>query len=33
VIGKLQQTYAAEFANKDFAYVREKSLFAIGALP
>nr|CAB3472833.1 unnamed protein product [Digitaria exilis] len=33
VIEKLQQTYAAELANKDFAYDGEKSLFTIGALP
>ncbi|GJN37951.1 hypothetical protein PR202_gb26952 [Eleusine coracana subsp. coracana] len=33
VIDKLQQTYAAELANKDFAYDGEKSLFTIGALP
>jgi eukaryotic translation initiation factor 2C len=33
VIEKLQQTYAAELANKDFAYDCEKSLFTIGALP
>ncbi|KAL6850460.1 hypothetical protein ACP4OV_021087 [Aristida adscensionis] len=33
VIDKLQQTYATELANKDFAYDGEKSLFTIGALP
>jgi len=33
VIKKLQQIYAAELANKDFAYDCEKSLFTIGALP
>ena len=33
VIEKLQQTYATELANKDFAYDGEKSLFTIGALP
>nr|CAB3476885.1 unnamed protein product [Digitaria exilis] len=33
VIEKLQQTYATEMANKDFAYDGEKSLFTIGALP
>ena len=33
VIEKLQQIYAAELANKDFAYDCEKSLFTIGALP
>ncbi|WVZ71614.1 hypothetical protein U9M48_020181 [Paspalum notatum var. saurae] len=33
VIDKLRQTYAAELANKDFAYDGEKSLFTIGALP
>uniref|UniRef100_A0A0D9UWP2 Protein argonaute N-terminal domain-containing protein n=1 Tax=Leersia perrieri TaxID=77586 RepID=A0A0D9UWP2_9ORYZ len=33
VIDKLQQTYASELANKDFAYDGEKSLFTIGALP
>ena len=33
VIGKPQQTYAAEHANKYFAYDGDKSLFAIGALP
>jgi len=33
VIKKLQQTYVAEHANKDFAYDGDKSLFTIGALP
>ena len=33
VIEKLQQTYATELANKDFACDVEKSLFTIGALP
>ncbi|WVZ71611.1 hypothetical protein U9M48_020179 [Paspalum notatum var. saurae] len=33
VIDKLRQTYAAELANKDFAYDGENSLFTIGALP
>ena len=33
VIKKLQQTNAAELANKDFAYDGEKSLFTVGALP
>ncbi|KAG8045203.1 hypothetical protein GUJ93_ZPchr0008g12421 [Zizania palustris] len=33
VIDKLQQTYASELANKDFAYDGEKSLFTVGALP
>jgi eukaryotic translation initiation factor 2C len=33
VLDKLQQTYASELANKDFAYDGEKSLFTIGALP
>ena len=33
VIEKLQQIYAAELANKDFAYDCEKILFTIGALP
>jgi len=32
VIKKLQQTNAAELANKDFAYDGEKSMFTIGAL-
>ena len=33
MIEKLQQIYAAELANKDFAYDCEKILFTIGALP
>jgi eukaryotic translation initiation factor 2C len=33
VMEKLQQTYAAELANKDFAYDGEKRLFTIGTLP
>ncbi|KAG8045202.1 hypothetical protein GUJ93_ZPchr0008g12823 [Zizania palustris] len=33
VIDKLQQIYASELANKDFAYDGDKSLFTVGALP
>jgi eukaryotic translation initiation factor 2C len=33
VMEKLQQAYASELENKDFAYDGEKSLFTIGTLP
>ncbi|XP_059312360.1 protein argonaute 4A-like [Lycium ferocissimum] len=33
ILDKVQQTYAMELADKDFAYDGEKSLFTIGALP